>query len=394
MFTDTVLANIKEQINEYRAFPAPDLDSMANNAPTATNSNSDSNNNGNVINETNLNNHDVRVLIKLDVTISNHRLVDQFEWDLLSKENNPEEFAEVMGAELQLPGEFVTAIAHSIREQLQLYYKALYLIGYGFDGTPIGEDEIKQHLLPEVNNSTWLRANDQNLDLEFGGTNAAGSAGGNTSNSNTNLLNLNGSSNSGSGSGGGNGPILLSNNNSNSLSKLAPFTPVVYELNYFDLEKLDKDRERELRRKRRNNGRSFNRRGIPNLPELSDVPKTFRTPVPSTVLPGGVDLGPSVAGFDDYVEEVKEPFVKLIDPQKAVEQNSLDTDGAADGVLGGDGADGLAGTGNVNADLINQSQQQHAFTGVAGVGSVGNIGNNKVRYIHEPGEKLLIIIKM
>ena len=46
--------------------------------------------------------------------------------------------------------ESFTAIAHSIREQSQMYYKALNMVGYGFDGSPVHEDEIRNHLLPPL----------------------------------------------------------------------------------------------------------------------------------------------------------------------------------------------------------------------------------------------------
>ena len=45
-------------------------------------------------------------------------LADQFEWDLSNPHNSPEEFARQLCADLGLGGEFVTAIAYSIRGQL------------------------------------------------------------------------------------------------------------------------------------------------------------------------------------------------------------------------------------------------------------------------------------
>ena len=67
-------------------------------------------------------------------------LVDQFEWDMSDKDNSPEEFARVLASELGkknfqttystyenvyigLGGEFVTAIAYSIRGQLSWHHK-------------------------------------------------------------------------------------------------------------------------------------------------------------------------------------------------------------------------------------------------------------------------------
>lgn len=55
--------------------------------------------------------------------MGNISLVDQFEWDMSEKQNDPEEFALKLCAELGLGGEFVTAIAYSIRGQLAWYQR-------------------------------------------------------------------------------------------------------------------------------------------------------------------------------------------------------------------------------------------------------------------------------
>lgn len=62
---------------------------------------------------------DQRVIIKLNIHVGNTSLVDQVEWDMSEKENNPEKFAMKLCAELGLGGEFVTAIA----------YRFLFFIG-------------------------------------------------------------------------------------------------------------------------------------------------------------------------------------------------------------------------------------------------------------------------
>ena len=49
---------------------------------------------------------DVRVLIKLDITVGTKSLIDQFEWDIYCKENQPEVFAHIMVQELGLSKEF------------------------------------------------------------------------------------------------------------------------------------------------------------------------------------------------------------------------------------------------------------------------------------------------
>jgi len=67
--------------------------------------------------------NDQRVMIKLNIHIGNVSLVDQFEWDISDKQNSPEEFARILAAELGLGGEFVTAIAYSVRGQLSWHQK-------------------------------------------------------------------------------------------------------------------------------------------------------------------------------------------------------------------------------------------------------------------------------
>lgn len=75
---------------------------------------------------------DQRVIIKLNVHVGNTSLVDQVEWDMSEKSNNPEEFAMKLCAELGLGGEFVTAIAYSIRGQLSWHYRT-----YAFSEAPL-----------------------------------------------------------------------------------------------------------------------------------------------------------------------------------------------------------------------------------------------------------------
>uniref|UniRef100_A0A6G1SHZ5 SWI/SNF-related matrix-associated actin-dependent regulator of chromatin subfamily B member 1 n=1 Tax=Aceria tosichella TaxID=561515 RepID=A0A6G1SHZ5_9ACAR len=66
---------------------------------------------------------DLRVLIKLNIHVGNISLVDQFEWDLSETECTPEQFSLRLCAELGLGGEFVTAVAYSIRGQLSWHMK-------------------------------------------------------------------------------------------------------------------------------------------------------------------------------------------------------------------------------------------------------------------------------
>ncbi|CAL4082475.1 unnamed protein product [Meganyctiphanes norvegica] len=63
-------------------------------------------------------NSDTRIVIKLNIHVGNISLNDQFEWDISDPENSPEDYANRYCAELGLGGEFVTAIAYSIRGQI------------------------------------------------------------------------------------------------------------------------------------------------------------------------------------------------------------------------------------------------------------------------------------
>ncbi|CAH1720522.1 SWI/SNF-related matrix-associated actin-dependent regulator of chromatin subfamily B member 1-A isoform X1 [Rhopalosiphum maidis] len=85
-------------------------------------------NNDNILDEQ----HDQRVIIKLNIHVGNTSLVDQVEWDMGEKDNSPEQFAMKLCAELGLGGEFVTAIAYSIRGQLSWHQRT-----YAFSEAPL-----------------------------------------------------------------------------------------------------------------------------------------------------------------------------------------------------------------------------------------------------------------
>lgn len=58
--------------------------------------------------------------------------MDQFEWDISDPQNNPEQFALGLCSDLGLGGEFVTAVAYSIRGQLSWHQKT-----YAFSEAPL-----------------------------------------------------------------------------------------------------------------------------------------------------------------------------------------------------------------------------------------------------------------
>lgn len=214
---------------------------------------------------------ELRVPIKINITMNNTQYTDQFEWDILNfEENDPEEFSTILCEEMNLPGEFSTAIAHNIREQTQLFHKSLFLVGYSFDGLAVNEDEIRSHLLPPLRLMT--QGSKDQVD-EY---------------------------------------LSILRNPANVID----YGPTLLKLTQLELERLEKEIERESRRKRRHNtyeepptGRGSSRRaafhggrGGPVLPDLSGIPKTFRTPQPSSVLPGGVDLGvPDINAYDEVI---------------------------------------------------------------------------------------------
>lgn len=159
-------------------------------------------------------------------------LIDQFDWDILDESANPEEFSAAFAADLGLAGEFKTAIAHSIREQVDVHLRSLALAGHPFDGSVVTDEELRAAFLPGVASNAIARI----------------------------------------------GP------------EIDEYTPKLLQLSEAEVDRQERERERENKRKRR---QTRGRRGI-NMPDREPL-KTQRTPVISGLQAAQIEAAGGIA---------------------------------------------------------------------------------------------------
>lgn len=112
LFTDSIARSIREQIDDFNLNASSmvkeePMDEIIESRPTEEEENDVQVSTTNSENDSEpKHGYELRTIIKLDVTVGNWALIDQFEWDIGNPHNSPEEFAERLGKDLGLSGEF------------------------------------------------------------------------------------------------------------------------------------------------------------------------------------------------------------------------------------------------------------------------------------------------
>lgn len=78
-------------------------------------------------------NNEYHVIVDLSVNLNRKMYEDRFEWDLKQTDVSPEEFAEIVVADMGLSLEFKTAIAHSLHEMILRLKRDLFEGAYNFE---------------------------------------------------------------------------------------------------------------------------------------------------------------------------------------------------------------------------------------------------------------------
>ena len=142
-----IVASIKEQVDDYFT-----------NSPAALDAREDLTCGNDGLDDGTRDLPELRTVIKLDITIDQQRIVDQFEWDISCTRNNPEFFAESLVNDLRLAPEFKTAIAHSIREQIHTVAKSLLILNHDFSKDKLpNDDQLSGAFLPAVQGGNAIR---------------------------------------------------------------------------------------------------------------------------------------------------------------------------------------------------------------------------------------------
>ncbi len=141
---DEVVKQVKDQLAEFFPSARSDEDALDPELPYSA-----------------YKNDEMRILVKLNITIGAHTLVDQFEWEINNPMNSPEDFAAGMARDYRSRANSTTAIAHCIREQAQAFTRSLYIVGHPFDGRPVETPTSSPRFFPRHSRPSFGRSSRQ-----------------------------------------------------------------------------------------------------------------------------------------------------------------------------------------------------------------------------------------